>query len=596
MRNKGMIACMIAVSSIFGAEIASSKPIEEVCRSQNRKCDSILYTSKLIFPTYETDETKAREDLQKLGWQPDETFLREAKSFPVVDDQGKESATSIDAQAIISKRVVDGKTYYLFSFRGTEKTKPGDLTADANGTQTEFLGDAKVHRGFLDYTKSVYNDQKVREYVGEIAQKQINGQPYEVIVTGHSLGGAAAEVFSAILQTAASVPQDKIQNIVFGAPSVGNKAFTDRYLGRTIKAEIDLDPVPGATKFANNIPSWLLGGAYNHDFGELVTLQATQQTRDKYAAYDEQIKQLEKDRDSLAFWEIFKRREIEGRVDRLRLEKTLLLIDAHMDYTSSIENIYALIQIAALERANQMTVLNNCITSVNTTHIGSASCFVSRQPIQNLIFDQQNAAVNARPQSIQQQSQYTDGQIVRAPLDISLTWNQNTLLDLDSHLVTPNNEHIYFSQRGALDQAPNAFLYRDSIPDGGLRGAEQTRITRFQNGEYRFYVYNYSDSVGSNAARVAGPNGLSNSGATVQIYEGGASLTNIPNDPNTFDLNNPNVQRVGNPYPGDSTFSVPTNQPGNTWFVFRLDTRTGILQRVNRLGNSPNSSSVPNVR
>ena len=242
------------------------------------------------------------------------------------------------------------------------------------------------------------------------------------------------------------------------------------------------------------------------------------------------------------------------------------------------------------------------ITQGNASHIGSASYGFKtpNQAVQDEV-QSQNIASRGRGESTQQANQYTNGQIVNAPLDIGLTWNQDTKLDLDSHLVTPNNEHVYFSNRGNLNQAPNAFLYRDSIPDpnvnsSGLRGAEQTRITQFQSGEYRFYIYNYSDSKGTSSALAAGPNGLSNSGATVKLYGGGETLTNIPNDPNLFDLSNPNVQRVGNPYPGNSTFNVPTNQPGNTWYVFKLNTKTGILYRVDRLGNSPNSIGVPNVR
>jgi hypothetical protein len=252
---------------------------------------------------------------------------------------------------------------------------------------------------------------------------------------------------------------------------------------------------------------------------------------------------------------------------------------------------------SAADRQNQSVQdYSSCITQYSSSHIGSASCYISRNSSQSASYEQQRSAANAQPGSIQENNQYTSGQIVRAPLDIGLTWNQDTKLDLDSHLATPNGEHIYFSERGKLNGTPSAFLYRDSIPNGGLKGAEQTRITQFQDGQYRFYVYNYSEADGQESARIAGPNGLSNSGATVKLYEGGAPLTDIPNDPAVFNLNDPNVQKVGNPYPGNSTFNVPTNQPGNTWYVFKLDTRTGILTRVDRFGNSPKSGTVPNVR
>jgi hypothetical protein len=249
-----------------------------------------------------------------------------------------------------------------------------------------------------------------------------------------------------------------------------------------------------------------------------------------------------------------------------------------------------------LNQQNQaMQDYSSCITQSSASHVGSASCFISRNAAQIADYKQRDLETSRFP-SLQKRNEYTNGQIVSAPLDIGLTWDQSNKLDLDSHLVTPTNEHVYFSQRGDLNQSPNSFLYRDSIPNGGLKGAEQTRISQFQQGEYRFYVYNYSEADGQEAARLAGSNGLSNSGATVKLYEGGAPLTNIPNDPAVFDLNNPNVQKVGAPYPGDSTFKVPVNQTGNTWYVFKLNTRTGILYRIDRFGNSPDSSSVPNVR
>jgi hypothetical protein len=236
---------------------------------------------------------------------------------------------------------------------------------------------------------------------------------------------------------------------------------------------------------------------------------------------------------------------------------------------------------------------NSCITQVGSSHISSASCYFksSNQPVQDEVITQfqENQGINT---SIQEANQYTNGQIVRAPLDIGLTWNQSTNLDLDSHLVTPSDQHIYYAELGALNAAPNAFLYRDSIPPGRV-GAEQTRIDVFQAGIYRFYVHNFSDYTNSPAAQAAGPAGLANANAEVRLYEGGSPLTNIPNDPNTFDLNNPNVQRVGNPYPGDSTFVTSPGQQGNTWYVFRLDTRTGILTRVNQYGNVASPATVP---
>jgi hypothetical protein len=195
-----------------------------------------------------------------------------------------------------------------------------------------------------------------------------------------------------------------------------------------------------------------------------------------------------------------------------------------------------------------------------------------------------------RPINEQGKNTYTNGTIVKAPLDIGLTWNQSTNLDLDSHTVTPSGDHIYFSQPGSLKNSPNTFLYRDSIPGTNRVGAEQTRITTFQEGEYRFYIYNFSDQ--QNLA----PAGLSNSSAKVELFQGGGLLSDIPNDPNVFNLNDPKLQNVGQPYPGTNTFNVPTGQSGNAWYVFKLNTRTGILNRVDRFSNVNGSSNVPKFK
>jgi hypothetical protein len=243
----------------------------------------------------------------------------------------------------------------------------------------------------------------------------------------------------------------------------------------------------------------------------------------------------------------------------------------------------------------------NSITQSNVSHIGSASTDFVRNPIQNKITEQNAIIAEAKPLSIQEKSQYTNGQIIRTPFDITLTWNQNTPnpLDLDSHLATPNGEHVYFGNKGNLNSAPNAFLYRDSRPDipAGLKGAEQIRVTQFQEGEYRFYVHNYSDDGAT--GNTLNPNRLSNSGAQVKLFEGGKPLTNIPNDPNNYNVNNPDIQAVGasykDPMGKDVIYSVPTNKPGNTWSVFRLNNRTGILTPVNGFRNA-STSNVPTLR
>ncbi|WP_017719826.1 hypothetical protein [Kamptonema formosum] len=307
----------------------------------------------------------------------------------------------------------------------------------------------------------------------------------------------------------------------------------------------------------------------------------------------------------------------------VRLRDTVAAYNAKPPATSIA--LKADLQLAATQRENQLQPtrdsrtwlqnaplqnFNSCITMYGSSHIGSAACFIGRSPAQDSVYGQQRNRDEARIPNLQEKSHYTDGVILQPPVDIVLTWNQNTKLDLDSHLTGPASAdanspvrfHVYWDARGNLNETPNALLYRDTIPDPDIgltrpeqarTGPEQTRINtplRLQPGVYRFYVNNFSslqNGTGTPTGSAAGPTGLSNSGAAVQVYQAG---TAVPN----FDPNNPSVQGVGKPF-GDPIF-VPTGQQGNVWQVFELDSRTGILRRVNQpLGNVSDPAQVPSV-
>ncbi len=553
-----IIITIVSGNSVYAEDLQ----LKDVCSNRNSTCDAILYTSKIIAPTYNTkkDDNKVIEELRDLGWSSGSGIdVRNS-----VDSEGK--SIDVDAQAIIAKRIVNGKTYYLVSFRGTEGVRDG-LTDTVGGITSQKLPNgSEVHKGFYDYTDAVYKSPKFRAMVNEIIAAQSSGKQYEVLLTGHSLGGAAAQIMSYFLVGDKTLPSEKIKTVVFGSPAPGNQIFADTYLENVIRAEIDIDGVP----YARN-PIYT-----SVDYGTKVRLPANGETKAKLKSLLDQIA-------NTPLWQIQKLKE-------LTQEIAGLLKAAHGQYGDRIDLIYDEFRIAAIQQRNpllDMNSISSCYTSQGSSHITSANCYISRAPDENLYFDKIRDSL---PEAPEQKSQYTDGTIVRAPIDIGLTWNQSTNLDLDSHTVTPNGDHVYFDARGSLTQSPNTFLYRDSIPAIGRLGAEQTRITAFQDGTYRFYIYNFSDQ--QNLA----PSGLSNSAAKVEIFQDGKPLTDIPNDPNVFDANDPKVQQVGQPYPGQNTFNVPTGQSGNTWYVFKLNTRTGILNRVDRFGNVDSSVNVPKFR
>lgn len=207
------------------------------------------------------------------------------------------------------------------------------------------------------------------------------------------------------------------------------------------------------------------------------------------------------------------------------------------------------------------------ITNGGTSHIGSAVYFMGRSPSVDAVRENQHTV--AHMQTVREASQYTNGFIIQAPVDIVLRWGA-TPSDLDSHLTGPATSnladgtrfHISYSARGSLTSAPNALLYRDVTSS---YGPEQTRINTVQPGVYRFYVHDFSN--GGNASSTA----LSSSGATVSLYAAGSRT--LPEG------NNLGAQV--------STMNVPTGQAGTVWNAFELDSRTGILNKVGTITNTP---------
>lgn len=604
--NYAISTSLLLLSLAPGKLLAQERLNQDFCNQSRSTCNGLVYASQAIDLTYKYGKGNQKDDQQvvdrlyELGWK-NGTFT-EVQSIPIGKDKNGKTIYASDAQAFTGKTVVNGKTYYLISFRGTQETQ--DIGIDLSTTQVGYNG-TKVHSGFLKYTSDLSKSDSVSSFIKDI---KANRGDYEVLVTGHSLGGAAAMVFSAMLQEE-NVPKERINNIVFGAPSPGDSSFASRYLDTTIRANIDTDVVPVSTIlpsvwsiFASlvrnfGLPFGIDPDIYAQNYGREIKISLDPNKTKKLI---DNLKDKLKCTNPIDCWTAFT--NIPGAAG----EFADYLKASHLDYQDRVMAIYQKEREERIAKLNNISSLDrtSCITFFNSSHVGSASCFFAGTSEADNFFGQQVSQNTVQIPSIQQQNQYTDGQIVKANLDIGLTWNQDTKLDLDSHLVLPQGDHIYFNNRGQLNGSPNAFLYRDSIPDPGVpvsngatrAGAEQTRIQQFQSGQYRFYVHNYSDFKNTTASISQGKSGLSNSSAVVQIFEGGKDLSNIPNDPNGFDLNNVGLQNTGKLYPGVNSITPTTGQTGNTWYVFKLDTRTGVLYRINRFGDAARPSLVPTAK
>jgi hypothetical protein len=545
---------------------------KEACSNpaNTRVCLSIGETANLIGTIYkgkEDSDADLQANIQRSMSQPGIGWDRGYQKDKVEFISRKESMSFTDVQFVLARKTVAGKHQFLINIRGSQQ--PGDFVEDAAALVLTDYGGTKVGLGFLNHAKAIAKHPKFEAFLEEIIRAEVAGEPYEVMITGHSLGGAAATIIKAKLEDRmrAENRPNAVKNIfaiTFGAPPVGDKRFAATYGERVIGIVIAGDPVPSA-------------GWKTERVGE--------------------IYQFQRPDDMANFLQSQARYTIPlGWQGTLYTALGIKAGDAIKGIGDHI-NGYG-------ESGNYLNQYLSSMTQNSSSPIGSAASFFGVDRSYIAADNPTQQYVNqGRGQSIQEKNTYTNGVIVQAPIDIGLTWNQtlswnqSTDIDLDSHLVTPNRDHIYYptSSRGSLNNAPNAFLYRDSIPSA-LRGAEQTRIDRFQQGEYQFYVNNFSCTPIC-PDRVGGDTSLSSSGARVGVFEGGRPLvSDQPNSPANFDPSNPALQNTGNPYPGQSTFNVPTNQVGNTWHVFTLDTRTGVLYKVNQFGNVNSASEVPGFR
>ena len=91
--------------------------------------------------------------------------------------------------------------------------------------------------------------------------------------------------------------------------------------------------------------------------------------------------------------------------------------------------------------------------------------------------------------------------IATAPLTATLTWGENPR-DLDTHLIGPNNLHIYYVNKGSLSSAP--FINLD-VDDVSSYGPEVLTALSFPvPGTYHYAVYRFSGSstISASPARV----------------------------------------------------------------------------------------------
>ena len=180
---------------------------------------------------------------------------------PKVDRDGRVESNFAIAHNYFPR---EQKLIFMVTFRGS--ASKGDWSIDLKTKKVNYGGQKlqemlelaqaplvkngpAIHKGFNVYTEnvlknSVLNADGSLRGVFQVVKERPDAY---LIITGHSLGGAAATILGERLIDL-GLPKDKFQVITFGAPAVGNEAFAQSYGNRMNLTRIvnPNDPIPGS--------------------------------------------------------------------------------------------------------------------------------------------------------------------------------------------------------------------------------------------------------------------------------------------------------------------------------------------------------------
>lgn len=114
----------------------------------------------------------------------------------------------------------------VVAFRGTDRGSKLDWMNDTRTNMVPFLeGEGRLHQGFYDATTRL-----ARPLIAELCPIICNFPKKEILITGHSKGGALAVIFARMLITAMQnfnpLKKEPVINIItFGSPKIGDDEF-----------------------------------------------------------------------------------------------------------------------------------------------------------------------------------------------------------------------------------------------------------------------------------------------------------------------------------------------------------------------------------
>ena len=192
-----------------------------------------------------------------------EVLIEMAEYCERIYDEGKEIGQDEFAYNVVQDRGVT-----IISIRGTDNAKNVLTDLDARPFQDRKLG-VQVHRGFRDASEKLKNDI-------------IENVPLEenIILTGHSLGGAIAQILGLWFEDDAY----EVQIYTFGSPSV---MIEQMWEDGHFRVYLENDPVPFLPPFPYmhwgiRINAETLYWDENHPIGDVTKIDARDHSIKEY--------------------------------------------------------------------------------------------------------------------------------------------------------------------------------------------------------------------------------------------------------------------------------------------------------------------------
>ena len=165
--------------------------------------------------------------------------------------QGLDGAFDFFSSAGLTRRcdtqgfVAENDQIILIAFRGTQPQEPVDWLSDFEAVhETWGFPVGKVHKGFYEAFRAIWGVPIAGKEI--LPQRLLNRGSRTVWITGHSLGGALAEVCAAHTNFVSHMPVQGVYT--FGQPRVGDEAFAramhEAFGTRIVRFVNDKDIVP----------------------------------------------------------------------------------------------------------------------------------------------------------------------------------------------------------------------------------------------------------------------------------------------------------------------------------------------------------------